>query len=122
MLLALWSGFWDWGGEPTPQTTGGVDDYHAYRKRLKKIASAADRRIYGKMQKSVAKLIEQAPPEVIETAKQIERAIDFEALAKGESQLMAKQLDMLLLKLDELVREAIIRDEEEEILILMAIA
>ncbi len=106
---------------PTP-TTGGIDDYRAYRKRLRKIANAADKRLYSKVQKEVAKLIvSPAPDVVVATAKEIERVIDFEVLAKGESQLMAQQLDKLLIKLDQLMSEVIIRNEEEELILLMAI-
>jgi hypothetical protein len=108
------------GLAPAP-TTGGVGDYHAYRKKLRKIAKAADKRLYSRVQKDVAKLVTSpAPDVVVSVAKEIERTIDFAALSKGESLLMAQQLDRLLLKLDQLIKEAIIRNEEEELIMLMA--
>jgi hypothetical protein len=108
--------------EPTP-STGGVDDYRAYRKKLRRIAEAADKRLYGKVQKNVAKLVASPAPDVVVTAaKEIERTIDFAALSKGESLLMAQQLDKLLIKLDQLIAEAIMRDEDEDLILMMALS
>lgn len=119
--LNSWANSWGLTSEQ-PAIRGGVADYHAYRKKLRKIAKAANKRLYSKVEKDVAKLaVSSAPDIVVATAKEIERTIDFAALSKGESILMAQQLDKLLIKLDELMAEAIIRNEEEELILLLAI-
>lgn len=123
MLLALWSGFWDWGVEPTEATRGGVTDYRHYRKRLKKIADAADRRLYGRVEKKIAAIVESAPVEIKQEVKNIQSTIDFSAIAKEQSQQIHDELINKLKKLDQLLNEAIVKqqNEEDELILIMAI-
>lgn len=103
-------------------TTGGVADYRKYRKQLKDIASAADRRLYRKVERRIEQLYNvELPPQVQTVIKNIERKIDYAALVKYESQQIHALLDESLKKLDQLIQESIIR-EEEDLIIIMAMA
>ena len=124
MLLSLWSGFWEWGGTSTEPTRGGVADYRRYQKKLKRIAAAADKRLYGKLEKKVAALVKDAPLEIREEAEKIQSTIDFSAIAQDHT----RQIHVLLLnslkKLDELLEAAIInqQNEEDELALIMVLA
>lgn len=121
MLLGIWSGFWDWGGTPNAPviTRGGVADYHDYQKQLRKIAKAADERLYGKVIKRLEAVqkTNDAPTVITNVIREIETKIDFAALARNESQEIHGQLLKLLLKLEQLVAQ----EAEDELIILMAI-
>jgi len=109
------------GGSEPPHTTGGLADYRAYRKRLKKIASIAERRLYKKAETKLEALAAAAPLEIQKEAKAISAAINFQEIAQTESQEMHAALLRAIKNLDVLIEEAILREEnEEEELILMA--
>lgn len=105
-----------------PTSRGGVADYRAYRKQLQKIAKAADRRLYRKAEIKIEKLLKTAAPEVKAEIIAVQRQIDFGALAQAES----AELHLLLLeaikKLDLLVAQAILLDEDEDLILMMALS
>lgn len=109
----------------TPDVTrGGVADYRHYRKRLKKIADAADRRLYGKVEKKIAAIVAAAPVEIKQQAQAVQSAIDFSELVKHQTQENHVLLVNSLKKLDQLLEAAMIRqqNEEEELIIMMLLA
>lgn len=121
-----WLNSWanSWGLSSAPATRGGVTDYRHYRKRLKKIAAAADRRLYGKVEKKIAALVEAAPVEIKQEAIKIQSTIDFSAITKEQSQQIHVLLVNSLKKLDELLEEAMLKqqNEEDEMVLIMALA
>ena len=121
-----WLNSWanSWGLSSAPVTRGGVADFRHYRKRLKKIAAAADRRLYGKVEKKIAALVEAAPIQIKQEAVKIQATIDFGAIAKQQSQEIHLQLIDALKKLDLLLEEAMLKqqNEEDEMILIMALA
>lgn len=107
-----------------PVSRGGVADYRHYRKRLKKIAAAADRRLYNKVEKKIAAIVESAPIEIKQEAVKIQSTIDFGKIAQNQSQEIHTQLIELIKKLDLLVEQAILKqqNEEDELILIMALA
>jgi hypothetical protein len=123
MLLALWSGFWDWAGEEPVVTRGGVADYRAYRKQLKKIANAADKRLYRKADNRIEKLVKSPVPEIKAQAVAIQKQIDFTIEAQRESAIIHNLLVQSIKQLDLLVEQAMLRErEEEELILIMALS
>lgn len=128
-----WADSWGVGGTPpVPSQIGGgaggappyIVDSRKYRKKLKQLAKLADQRLYGSVEKRIETIAEEAPTEEIAAvAREIQTTIDFSELARTESQLLAGKLSILLLKLDELILDAINREieEEDELILLMAI-
>jgi len=110
------------GGQTPVETRGGVADYRAYRKQLKKIAQAADRRLYRKAEIKIEKLVKEAPAEIKQQAITIQREIDFAALAKNESESLQKLLLEAIKKLDLLVAQAILREEDDDLILIMALS
>lgn len=102
---------------------GGPVDYRSYQNRLRRIARAADKRLYRKVEKQVVKLAKTAPAPIAKVAEQIASTIDFAELANSQSQLITVQLNILLKQLDELVSTSIMREieAEEEMILVMAI-
>lgn len=124
MLLALWSGFWDWAGDEPVVTRGGIADYRAYRKQLKNIASAADKRLYRKAENRIETLAKSPIPEVKAQAVAIQKKIDFTIEAQKESAIIHALLVESIKQLDLLVEQAMLKqqNEEEELIIMMLLA
>lgn len=105
-------------------TRGGVADYKKYRKNLKAIAAAADRRLYRKIERRIEQLENvELPPQVQTVVKSIERKIDYSELVKSESQQIHVLLAESLKKLDQLLEAAMIaqQNEEDELVLIMAL-
>jgi hypothetical protein len=112
------------GGSPTPPSGGGLANYESYQRHLRAIAKAADKRLYKKVARQVAKIEKKAPAPIVEQVKKIKSQINLVELAEMQSQEIAVQLNNLLQKLDKLVIDALEkerqRENEEELIIIMA--
>lgn len=122
MLLALWN-IWNWVDAPAVTVTrGGVSDWRAYRKQLKKIAAAADKKLYKEVQVKIEKIIEVAPLEIKQEAIKIEKSIKFEFnTAQQQAEIQADILSKIA-ELDLLLKKLILQNieaEEETIFILL---
>ncbi len=96
-------------------------DLQNYRKTLKQIADAADSRLFKKLVEKIEVAQESAPTvEIAQAVREITVEIDFAALANAESNTMHQQLVAMLARLDLLVKDLIMREEEDELIILMA--
>jgi len=102
---------------------GGPVDYRAYRKQLRKIARAADKRLYAEARRNLQNLAVNAPITISSSINAIQKQIDFEALIEHQSQNAAVELSIALKKLDELISTAIMREieAEEEMILIMVI-
>ena len=112
------------GDSPAPDapTRGGVADYNAYRKKLKRIANAADRRLYKKAENKVERLVKEAPIEIKRQAIDIQNKIDIAALARNEAESLNALLIESIKKLDLLVTQAIMREDDDDLLLIMALS
>lgn len=124
MLLALWSGFWDWGGEqPAAVSRGGVADYHKYQKKLRRIAKAADERLYKKARKQIELLQQEELP--LEVEKQVAAiSLDLtqvlDKAASVQHEVIMQQIKMLDLLIEQIIMEQHKREEEIVLFLLMA--
>jgi hypothetical protein len=119
----------DFGGvippDPSPAGGGGgggLSDPKQYREMLQRIAKAAEKRLYGEVQEIVQDVAETAPEEIAEAARSIQVEIDFSALAIAESTYITNRLVELIKTLENIVEYSILQEQEEELIILMAIA
>lgn len=131
MLLALWSGFWDWGGNvpPTPDVVSGggaggyIGNLENYVGKLKSISRAADSRIY-KQVEAVEEIIKTATPEVAKALQPV-TTISFDVDTGTVAKEMQRRILLAIQKLDLLIKDAkereSAREAEEEIIILMAL-
>lgn len=101
-------------------TRGGVADYRRYREQLKRIADAADRRLYKKVEERIERLIEEAPAEIAAPARRIQREYvpDFAALAAAETAGMHAMLLKMITLLGSLLDET---EQEDELILMMVI-
>lgn len=93
---------------------GGPVSYWAnYRNNLKNIAKAAEARLYPQIEEmQLEEEVQQAIDEVV---------FDLRTALEEQSQELHLYLDKLLLKLDEIKKEAIMREQEDEFAILMVV-
>lgn len=118
-----WLNSWanSWGLTSSPATRGGVADFRHYQKKLRKIAEAADRRLYKKAKRRVEALAKQELPPVIEK-RVAEIRIDLDAVLNKAAEAQHALLIEQIKKLDLLIESLIVkrqREEEEAILVLL---
>lgn len=118
-----WLNSWanSWGlTSSTPATRGGVADFRHYQKKLRRIAAAADKRLYKKVKKRFEVLAKENLPPVIEkqvVAIQVDLNAILEKGVQSQHALLIEQIK----KLDLLIEQFIIehRRREDELLILL---
>lgn len=103
-------------------------DYRKYRKYLKRLSDAADKRLYKKLEKQIELIVEEAPPSIAGKAKQAKKELDFVlmrdmASADISGEIQAK-IAGILNSLDLIVEQAILDEEmlEEEMLIMAVLS
>ncbi len=120
MLLALWSGFWDWGGSPSvPDTHDGGFYVSAveYRKNLERIAEITEIRAAKKSVQKVIKKLKKAPPAVVDIIKpQLEAVYDYSIVndIALDIQNIIKQLNLEIARIE----QQRIQEEEEFLMLL----
>lgn len=117
--LNSWANSWGLSSTPAP-SRGGVADFRHYQKKLRRIAAAADKRLYKKVKKRVEVLVKENLPPVIEkqvVAIQIDLDAILEKGVAAQHTLLIEQIKKLDLVIEQLILEH--RRREDEIIILL---
>ncbi len=121
MLLALWSGFWDWGGDTTEEIYGD-STLHSYDLYLEK---EKQRKIKAKQEEIIALRLEAQENLIkkreLEAAAEKQNTRQLQATIRRESEIN-KELLAMLTQLSELERQFNMRRAQEEELIVLMLA
>lgn len=120
--LNSWAGSWGLSSSPTVVTRGGIADYRKYQKKLRKIAKAADSRLYKKARKQIEVLQQEELPAAVE--KQIATiSLDLtqvlDQAAENQHESIMQQIKKLDLLIEQIILEQHKREEEIIIFLLM---